>query len=906
MTLHGSRTRLAARHSFGIAMETSVYRFIFRYSLRQQVVLLILTLLSFPFLYASLDLPKQIVNNAIGGKNIPNNILGYPVDQIGYLMVLSGAFLALVLINGWFKYKINTYKGRLGERMLRRLRYELYARILRFPLPRFRRVSSGELIPMITAEVEPLGGFIGDALAVPVFQGGTLLVYIAFIFMQDPILGGAAVALYPFQGWLIPRLQRTVNQLGKQRVRAMRQISDRIGETVSGVQEIHAHGTAAWHLADISHRLGDVYDIRFEIYQRKFFIKFLNNFINQLTPFFFYAIGGWLVIHGSLSFGALVAVLAAYKDLAAPWKELLDWYQQKEDNRIKYEQVVEQFHLPDLLDETLVAAPPPPDTPGDPAAPPPRLTGTLSFTAVTLADDGATPVLEGVTADIRLDRHTAIVGTGTGRDEMAQLIARLLLPTSGQIRWNGQDFTRLPESVTGRRIAYVGPQPHLFAASLYENLLYGLRRPPPDSGAPADSHARHRRTESLAAGNTVLEPDGDWIDYAAAGCDGPESLETRVTALLRTVHLDDDVYAMGLNQTIDPDQRPDIAARVLAARQAVETLLTANPKLGRLVERFDPNRFNTNASVAENLLFGTPVGPTFAIDALAANDYVLYVLDKAGISRSFLEVGHQVAETMVELFSGLPPGHEFFERFSFISFADLPAFQAILAQVTKDGLDRLDGEARTRLMTLPFRLVPARHRLGLLTPEKEANLLAARRLFAQNLPADLRPAVEFFDPRRYNTAATIQDNILFGKLVYGQPQAQTRVSAMMAEVVERMDLRDCIITVGLNHPVGIAGSRLSGAQRQKAAIARALLKNPDLLVLSEATAGLDPRTQARIHAGIHENRRNRGLVWVVQQPAMAKNLDDVLVMKSGRIVEKGSYDTLNKDGTLFHELMRAD
>src|SRR3546814_7980036 len=73
--------------------------------------------------------------------------------------------------------------------------------------------------------------------------------------------------------------------------------------------------------------------IRFEIYQRKFFIKFLNNFINQLTPFFFYAIGGYLVIRGNLSFGALIAVLAAYKDLAGPWKELLDYYQMKEEDR---------------------------------------------------------------------------------------------------------------------------------------------------------------------------------------------------------------------------------------------------------------------------------------------------------------------------------------------------------------------------------------------------------------------------------------------------------------------------------------------------------------------------------------------------------------------------------------------
>ena len=56
-----------------------------------------------------------------------------------YLMLLCGAFLAIVLINGAFKYCINTFKGRLGERMLRRFRYQLYLRLLRFPLTHFQQ-----------------------------------------------------------------------------------------------------------------------------------------------------------------------------------------------------------------------------------------------------------------------------------------------------------------------------------------------------------------------------------------------------------------------------------------------------------------------------------------------------------------------------------------------------------------------------------------------------------------------------------------------------------------------------------------------------------------------------------------------------------------------------------------------
>ena len=308
-------------------MEKTLFKFIWRYSKRDQIILLILTAISFPFLYLSLDLPKTIINKAIGGKDVPEEIFGITIDQIDYLLILSGAFLALVFVNGGFKFYVNVFRGQLGERMLRRLRYSLLARVLRFPLPQFKKVSQGEVIQMVNSEVEPLGGFVGDSIALPAFQGGTLLTILIFMFIQDWMLGLAAIALYPIQGYIIPKLQWHVNQLGKKRVRNVRVLAEKIGEAVSGIEEVHANDGARRILARFTERLGVIYDIRYEIFRRKFFIKFLNNFIAQITPFFFYSIGGYLVIKGDLTFGALVAILAAYKDLSAPWKELLTYYQ---------------------------------------------------------------------------------------------------------------------------------------------------------------------------------------------------------------------------------------------------------------------------------------------------------------------------------------------------------------------------------------------------------------------------------------------------------------------------------------------------------------------------------------------------------------------------------------------------
>jgi hypothetical protein len=68
---------------------------------------------------------------------------------------------------------------------------------LRFPPNHFDRAASGATIAMMTGELEPIGGFVGGAFALPISQGGTLLTIFVFMFVQDPILGAAAVAQSP-------------------------------------------------------------------------------------------------------------------------------------------------------------------------------------------------------------------------------------------------------------------------------------------------------------------------------------------------------------------------------------------------------------------------------------------------------------------------------------------------------------------------------------------------------------------------------------------------------------------------------------------------------------------------------------------------------------------------------------
>lgn len=863
-------------------MEKSIFRYILHYSKKQQIYLLFLTLVSFPALYYSLELPKVIINQVI--KISPSEFKGVEVfgqtfDQIEYLMLLSLAYLGLVLIGGALKYHLNVFRGILSERLLRRMRYMLIERIMRFPLPHFRKASQGEIVSMMVSETQPLGGFFGEAFSLPAFQGGTLLVILVFIFVQNPIIGLAAVSLYPFQIYFIPKLQKMVNQIAKERVREVRKFSERVGEIVSGAAEIHAHGTAQYELADISNRLGSIFGARVRIFVLKFLIKFINNFIAQLTPFFFFSIGGYLVLVDQLSLGALVAVLAAYKDLAPPWKELLQFYQTMEDVRIKYEQLVEQFSPPGMLDERLIAYHPDAT---------PAMQGTLKASNLVLEDEGER-VIDGATFSLETSQHAAMIGPGSGgKTAVARLVARQLLPTSGQIMVGGVDIATVPDQVLARNIAYVDQEAYISAGTIGDNLFYGLKHRPRIDFEGEDEAARKAREkwiqEALKAGNSPFDITADWIDYAALGLSSPAELKDRAVAILRHVSLEEDVFQFGLKKVIDPAAHPQLAEGVLEARAIVAKKL-ADPAYAGLVEQFDAERFNSSASIAENILFGTPVGEAFDVNDLARNPYVRQVLDKVGLTKDILDIGKSIAALMVELFKDLPPGHELHERFSFIDPDQLADFQAVLREAESKGLEGLGEAERARLSELPFKLVPSRHRLNLIDAAMQERLLEARRLFHASLAEELKGAIEFFDAERYNSAINIQDNILFGKIADTRAQSLTRIGELLADVIGELGMHAAMLDVGLTFDVGIAGKRLSAAQRQKLAVARALLKQPRVIVLNEAVTALDPASQMGMLDTIKAEMTGRGIIWVDGKAAEEGRFDRVLSVEQGSVKE---------------------
>jgi len=151
-----------------------------------------------------------------------------------------------------------------------------------------------------------------------------------------------------------------------------------------------------------------------------------------------------------------------------------------------------------------------------------------------------------------------------------------------------------------------------------------------------------------------------------------------------------------------------------------------------------------------------------------------------------------------------------------------------------------------------------------------------------------------------------QDTVLFNDTIaynikYGRVNA---TDEEMYEAARMAQIHDFILGLpdGYQTKVGERGLRLSGGEKQRVAIARSILKNPPIMVFDEATSALDTKTEHRIQAALNEVSKGRTTLVVAHRLSTIIDADQIIVLKEGTIVERGTHTELLRLGGEYAEM----
>jgi len=789
-----------------------------------------------------LEMQKRIVNDAIN------------LRKFELLVLYCGIYLAAVISVSALKYLINILQNIIGQRTTADMRKALYAHILTLPLSFYRKTQPGLVVTALTTELATAGDFVGMAISIPLTNLLMLLAFGGYLFWLNPILAAVTLSIYPVVLLLVPVLQKRVNIYNRRRVDTGRKLSSKVGESIAGIHEIQANDTFSIESKKFGKLVAELRKIRIIWNLYRFGVKAVNSLFTNFSRFLVFSLGGYLAINGRLELGALVAFLSAQEKLYDPWKEMIQFYQAYQTASVTYSRTMEYF---DIEAEH-------PLMPVDRR--PYELDGSITVNDLSFVTDNGTRLLSGINFALKPGEHMALVGySGSGKSTLAQCLVQLIEYSGGKIFIGQREISELYKKDITHNIGFVSQTPFIFEGSLEENLLYARM-----ATANVDPANETRDTPNLDDRILVLQQTGLFVD----------------------------VLRFGLNTVLDPDRHGDIIEKILKIRKIFWKDYRA--ELAKWIEFYDPDHYLYHSSVAENIIFGDPRHHAFYASNLLQNEVFKEFLVEAGLREPLLNLGVAFIEELIKVSEQRSSDEQIME-FGLIHPEEIGGYKRLLYRVKKKGIQKVSDKVHDKILQRILDFTPRRHRFLDLPKKFENKILKGRALFRGKISTAAPEAISFFQMSKYMHSQSILTNIFFGKPKEESSVAQETINTCIHRLLIREDFLEKIIEMGMQHPVGTKGRNLSGGQRQKLAIARILLKKPPVLVMDEATSGLDNESQARIQDLLETQWKGKStLIAVVHRLDIIKNYDRVAVMKAGRIAEMGTYDDLmDKKGVLF-------
>lgn len=371
--------------------------------------------------------------------------------------------IGIFAVQGVFVFIRHYLMSWLGERVVADLRVEVYEHLVTMPQTFFHKTRTGELLSRLGDDVTRLQDIIGQDLSMALRNILTLVGGIIILFVLNPVLTGAMLAVVPALVIAASVWGRIIRKLSRQAQDELAQANGALQEGLAAIDTVQAFTREDHEVERYGRAIATTFDLFVKRIMARSWFMSLSTFFAFATIAGIFYLGGQMVIDKKIEPGELaefffytMAVAAAVGSLAG----LFGRFQQALGATARIFEILDtEAAIADPEDPVSLAAP----------------TGQLTFRGVTFAYDGRDQaVLEDFDLEVPAGKTCALVGaSGSGKTTVGRLAYRFWDPQAGSIELDEVDIRSLKLSDLRQSMALVSQEPVLFSGSIRENIRYG-------------------------------------------------------------------------------------------------------------------------------------------------------------------------------------------------------------------------------------------------------------------------------------------------------------------------------------------------------------------------------------------------------------------------------------------------
>jgi ATP-binding cassette, subfamily B, bacterial len=350
----------------------------------------------------------------------------------------------------------------LGEAVVHDLRNDIYAALLRMPIAYFKRTPIGRLLGRVTSDVDAVRIGVQDVAFVSAVQLGNFLVSAALMLWYDWQLFLVVLVMAPILWKIVRHFRVSLSRAYRAQQESFSRVTAQLAESVSGIREIQGFVRQSLNGEIFAELIRDHSKYNYGAAKQSAVFQPLLELNGQLFLAILLVVGGYQALGQHVPLTALIQFLFLSNAFFGAIPMLGTQYNQALTAMAGAERVFSLLdQKPDWVDEA-------------DAKDLPELIGRVEFRDVTFAYDVGRPVLAGVSFTAEPGQTVALVGhTGGGKTTIMSLVAKLYLPTGGQILVDGHDLSAATSASLHRQIASVTQENFLFTGSIADNLRLG-------------------------------------------------------------------------------------------------------------------------------------------------------------------------------------------------------------------------------------------------------------------------------------------------------------------------------------------------------------------------------------------------------------------------------------------------